>query len=149
MGSACSITENLILEATTRCKNLQMIIFAEGGGIRCASLPQWESNMCSNKPELRAFSDCSLRQGAGGTEFAHLGSRTCFLRWFYKRYQTYFGQKSEDHIKTIKKTNMDVKNDDFWKQTCLNKNIRFSFSFPSLQGPGPGPYGPEKKLKNA
>ena len=24
--------------------------------------------------------DCSLRQGAVGTEFAHFGSRTCFLR---------------------------------------------------------------------
>ena len=23
--------------------------------------------------------DCSLRQSAGGTEFAHFGSRTCFL----------------------------------------------------------------------
>ena len=29
---------------------------------------------CRNK------ADCSLRQGAGGTEFASLGSRTCFLR---------------------------------------------------------------------
>ena len=29
--------------------------------------------------------DCSLRQGAGGTEFICFGSRTCFLRWFYKR----------------------------------------------------------------
>ena len=26
------------------------------------------------------FPDCSLRQGAGGTEFARFGSRTCFLR---------------------------------------------------------------------
>ena len=24
--------------------------------------------------------DCGLRQGAGGTEFAHFGSRACFLR---------------------------------------------------------------------
>ena len=29
---------------------------------------------CATKP------DCSLRQGAGGTEFARNGSRTCFLR---------------------------------------------------------------------
>ena len=26
------------------------------------------------------FSDCCLRQGAGGTEFARFESRTCFLR---------------------------------------------------------------------
>ena len=26
------------------------------------------------------LADCSLRQGAGGTEFARFGSRTCFLR---------------------------------------------------------------------
>ena len=57
--------------------------------------------------------DCSLRQGAGGTEFACFGSRTCFLMWLYKRSQTYFGQKSEEHIKTIKKRCLEVKNNDF------------------------------------
>ena len=40
------------------------------------------------------YADCSLRQGVGGTEFARFGSRTCFLRWFYKHSQTYFGQKT-------------------------------------------------------
>ena len=39
------------------------------------------------------WADCYLRQGAGGTEFARFGSRTCFLKWFSKRSQAYFGQK--------------------------------------------------------
>ena len=46
--------------------------------------------------------DCSLRQGAGGTEFARFASRTCFLRWFYRRYQAYFGQNFEEHCSSIK-----------------------------------------------
>ena len=43
------------------------------------------------------YADCNLRQGAGGTEFARKGSRTCFLKWFYKCSQAYFGQKPEEH----------------------------------------------------
>ena len=86
--------------------------------------------------------DCSLRQGAGGTEFAHFGSRTCFLRWFYKRAQAYFGQNPEEHIKTIKKRSMEVKNNDFWEKCVTSENICFFWTFPALQGPGPGPYGP-------
>ena len=57
---------------------------------------------------LRLYS-CSLRQGAGDKEFPRFGSRTSFLRWFYKRSQTYFGQNSEAHIKTIKKRGLEVK----------------------------------------
>ena len=37
--------------------------------------PKNNSNIKKNK-----FPDCSLRQGAGGAEFARFGSRTCFLR---------------------------------------------------------------------
>ena len=66
-----------------------------------------------NKSKKQISTDCYLRQGASGTEFAHFGSRTCFLMWFYKRSQTYFGQKSEEHVKTIKKRRMDSKNNDF------------------------------------
>ena len=57
-------------------------------------------------------SDCYLRQGAGGMEFAHFGSRTCSLRRFYNPSQAYFGHKSEEHIKTIKKHCLGVKNGD-------------------------------------
>ena len=28
----------------------------------------------------QSLTDCSLRQGAGGTKFAHFGSRTCLLK---------------------------------------------------------------------
>ena len=63
-------------------------------------------------------SDCSLRQGAGGTEFARFGSRTCFLRRFDDRSQSYFGQKSEEHIKTMKKDCLEVKNNDF-SEKCV------------------------------
>ena len=66
--------------------------------------------------------DCSLRQGAGGTEFARFGSRTCFLRCFYRRSQAYIGQKSEEHVKTIKKRSMDVKNNDFEKHVLRQKS---------------------------
>ena len=34
--------------------------------------------------------DCSLRQGAGGTEFVCFGSRTFFLRWFYLAFSNVF-----------------------------------------------------------
>ena len=34
----------------------------------------------SEDVKLNYFSDCSLRQGAGGMEFARNGSRTCFLK---------------------------------------------------------------------
>ena len=48
------------------------------------------------------YTDCYLRQGASGTEFARNGSRTCFLRWFYRRSQARFGQKLEEHSFSIK-----------------------------------------------
>ena len=76
------------------------------------------------------ITDCSLRQGAGGTENTRNWSRTCFLRWFYNRSQAYFGEKSEEHIKTSKKRCMDVKNDDL-RKTCVTfvdgKTVFFRF----------------------
>ena len=46
--------------------------------------------------------DCYLRQeahpawqGAGGTEFARIVSRTLFLRWFYKHSEAYLDLKPE------------------------------------------------------
>ena len=65
--------------------------------------------------------DCYLRQGAGGTEFARFGSRTCFLRWFYKRSQTHFGQKPEEHRVSIKNHCLEVKNVDFWEKMGYGK----------------------------
>ena len=94
------------------------------------------------------FSDCSLRQGASGTEFARFGSRTCFLRWFYNRSQVYFGQKSEEHIKTIKKRCLEIKKQRFlMKMRYMRKRNVFSALLPLFKGPGRshmGPYGPEK-----
>ena len=94
------------------------------------------------------LADCSLRRGAGGTEFARFGSRTCFLRWFYKRSQTYFGQKPEEHGFSIKKRCLEIKNDDFWeKYVTLKKGVFFlNFSRSSRARAGPiwahkGPYG--------
>ena len=73
---------------------------------------------------------CHLRQGAhpawqgaGGTEFARNGSRTCFLRWLYKSSQTYFGQKPEEHCFSIKKRCLDVKNDDFREKHVTEKKV--------------------------
>ena len=87
------------------------------------------------------YSDCYLRQGVGGTEFANfVRSRTCFLRWFYKRSQTYFGQKSEEHNFSIKNTLSGGKY--FFEKYAPLKEVCFFWTFPALQGPGPGPYGP-------
>ena len=90
------------------------------------------------------LADCSLRQGAGGTEFARFGLRTSFLRWFYNRSQTYFGQKSEEQVDTVKKFYMEVKTTIFFiKMRLKNKNkVRFSLTFPAYQGHGTGPHGP-------
>ena len=53
--------------------------------------------------------DCYLRQGAGGMKIARDGSRTWFLRWFYRRSQAYFGQKPEEHCFSIKNRCLEVK----------------------------------------
>ena len=39
-------------------------------------------------------------------KIARFGSRTSFLRSFHNRSEAYFGQKSEEHVKTIKKRHM-------------------------------------------
>ena len=79
---------------------------------------------------VMSFADCYLRQGAhpawqgaSGTEFARSGSITCFLRWFYKRSQTYFGQKPEEHGLSIKKRCLELKNKDFWENLVMEKNV--------------------------
>ena len=46
--------------------------------------PQWTAKACKKGLKRTGIdhitSDCYLRQGAGGTEFARNGSRTLFLR---------------------------------------------------------------------
>ena len=59
---------------------------------------------CSDRARITPVTDCSLRQGAGGREFARLGSRTWFLMRFLKRSEAYLGQKPEEHYFLIKKT---------------------------------------------
>ena len=92
--------------------------------------------------------DCSLRQGAGGTEFARFGSRTCFLRCFYKHSQTYFGQKSEEHVKTIKTLSGSQKRRFLGKMCYLKRGVFFlKLSRSSWARAGPiwahkNPYGP-------
>ena len=71
--------------------------------------------------EKRHLPDCSLRQGAGGKEFARFGPITCFLRWLYKRSQPYFDQKPEEHCFSIKKRCLDIKNDDLWEKWVTEK----------------------------
>ena len=67
------------------------------------------------------LADCYLRQGAGGTKTAHFGSRIWFLSYFYNRSEAYFGQKSVEHVKTIKRKHVDTKNNDFSKRNVLRK----------------------------
>ena len=54
----------------------------------------------------------------------------------------YFGQKSEEHIKTITNIIWSSKTTIFDKDALRKKEVRFSLTFPALQGPGPGPYEP-------
>ena len=119
---------------------------------------------------MNQLTDCYLRQGvhpawqgAHGTEFARNGSRACFLMWFYKRSQTYFGQKPEEHNFSIKQRCLEVKNNDFSEKCVTLKRcifLNFSRSSRARAGPiwaqtgpyGPiwtfmGPYGPEKSQR--
>ena len=82
--------------------------------------------------------DRSLRQGAGGTEFARFGSRTCFLRWFHRRSQAYFCQTWRTRFFHQKTLSGGLKRRFLRKMCCLI----FFWAFPTLQGPGPGSYGP-------
>ena len=56
------------------------------------------------------YTDCNLRQGAGGMKIARNGSIILFLKRFYKRSQMYFGQKPEEYSFSIKKRCLEVKN---------------------------------------
>ena len=62
--------------------------------------------------------DCYLRQGDKGTKTARFGFKTCFLSYFHNRSEAYFGQKSEEQVKTIRKRRMEVKNDEF-SEKCV------------------------------
>ena len=45
-----------------------------------AALSQNGEDVKEAEEHIACNTDCSLRQGAGGTEFVRLGSRTCCLR---------------------------------------------------------------------
>ena len=62
------------------------------------------------------ISDCYLRQGDGGTKTAHFGFKTCFLRRFHNRSVSFFGQKTQEHDKTIEKRCLEAKIDFFHKK---------------------------------
>ena len=82
--------------------------------------------MCGPWPkQVQNISDCSSRQGAGSTEFARFGSRTFFLIWSYKCSQTYFGQKPEEHVKSIKKRRMEFKIDVLLEKYVAQKKNGF------------------------
>ena len=93
-------------------------------------------------------SDCSLRQGAGGTEFAHFGSRTCFLRWFYRRSQAYFGQKPEEHGFSIKNVVWRSKTTMFDENTLLKRNVCVFLNLSRSSRARAGPIWARKIKKN-
>ena len=125
-------------------KDLQLVYFV-------GTLCEYSLCMLHCKSAHRASCncpDCYLRQGAGGMKIARFGSRTCFLRWFHNRSETYFGQNSEEHAKTIKTRHMEVKNDDFLEKCVTLKTSAFflNLSRSSKARAGPirthmGPYG--------
>jgi len=44
---------------------------------------------------------------------ACFGSKTCFLRWFHNRSVSFFGQETQERIKTIKKRCLEAENNIF------------------------------------
>ena len=57
----------------------------------------------------------------------------------------YFGQKSEEHVKDIKRRCLEVKTDDFREKCVTKKRCIVVILFPLFKGPGRahvGPYGP-------
>ena len=56
------------------------------------------------------------------------GSNTCFLRWFHNRSVSFLGQETQEHIKTIKKRCLEVKNDIF-SYKCILKKVCFPYVF--------------------
>ena len=60
------------------------------------------------------------------TKTSHFGSNTCFWRWFHNRSVSFFGQKTQEHVKTIKKGCLEAKHDIFAK---MHFESKFSFNF--------------------
>ena len=63
------------------------------------------------------------------SNFAHLGSKTCFLRWFHIRSVSFFGQETYEHVKTIKKCCLETQNDIFRKNAFKHRCV-FLGGFP-------------------
>ena len=65
---------------------------------------------------------------------ACFGSKTCFLRWFHNRSVSFFGQKTQEHVKTIKKRCLEAKNNIF-RKNAFKKNMfyrRVSLHVPTV-----------------
>ena len=54
---------------------------------------------------------------------ARFGSKTCFLRWFHNRSVSFYGQKTREHVKTIKKRCLEAKNHIFFVKMHLKKGM--------------------------
>ena len=57
---------------------LELMILCRGDNQ--ATVEAIAGGFCFLSQEITEVTDCSVKQGAGGTEFARFGSRTCFLR---------------------------------------------------------------------
>ena len=72
---------------------------------------------------LSSFTDCYLRQGDGGTKLHVLVRELAFWGDFINRSEMYFGHKSEEHVKTLKKTSYGSQKRRFKMLMCLKKNV--------------------------
>ena len=92
---------------------------------------------------LSLYTDCSLRQGARPLKGTYKGILFTYFWEFFGSIWAHKGPHAADtgsHFDHMNKTqdNKHQENPNENKQT----NGRFSLTFPALQGPGPGPYGP-------
>ena len=71
IGIACGITWRMLSEHSDVASSAACFMLEAAGIV---------STVLSLRSAGIVFADCSLRQGAGGREFARLGSRTWFLR---------------------------------------------------------------------
>ena len=86
------------------------------------------------KPQI---SDCSLRQGGSGAEFAFLGSRTCFSGDFISILKRISARNLKKTVFPSKNVVWRSKTIIFEKHVLLKKGYFFFELFPLFKGPGP------------
>ena len=59
------------------------------------------------------------RQGDGDTKTARFGSKTYLLRWFHDRSVSFLGQKTQEHVKTVKKERCLEANNDIFRKNAF------------------------------